>query len=170
MVRLRGRRTAWDTMGGFDNESEPIPHPPANHARGQRPVKALLVNSSDDVDRRILLAERDAARRDRTVAELQADLARITLKLQLSELEVAEAQRQIGRLEDQLGLLFSSVSWRWGAPLRRIAGVAGRLRAALGGPPPTVLPAPAPPKQAEEAPAPLSLREQAILSRLHRPG
>ena len=134
-------------------------------------MKAILVNSSDDVDRRVLLAERDAARRERIVAELRADLAKMERKLQASELEAAEYLRQIGRLEDQLRLLFNSPSWRWTAPLRRATDIVGRLRASLGGPPPVSLPSPAPPKDVEDVPAaPLSLRERAILQRLQRAG
>ena len=125
----------------------------------------------DAVSRQMQLAERDAARKDRLLQELRDELAATEYKLVHSRLESAEYLRQIGRLEDRLTLLFNSASWRLAAPVRRAAHLMGRLRAFMGGPPPKVLPGPAPPAEPEpEPPVTLSLREQAILQRLQRPG
>ena len=133
-------------------------------------MKTLIVNASEAVDRRVLLAERDAARRERTLKAARADLAKAELKLLHSELEAAEYLRQIGRLEATLALLYESASWRWSAPVRRVSNLLERLRAAMGGPPPTVLPGPAPPEEPrDEPPEAVSLRERAILQRLQRP-
>ncbi len=118
--------------------------------------------------RRVLLAERDAARRERTLQQLRAELAAAKLALQQSELEVAECLRQIGRLERQLTDLFGSLSWRLGAPVRRAAGTLNRLRAAIGLTAARPLPGPAPPMVAAATAAVLGVREQAILQRLRR--
>ncbi len=134
-------------------------------------MSALIATDSEVLDRRVLLAERDAARRERTLKDLQADFAKIELRLLHSELEAAEYLRQIGRLEDRLTLLYQSPSWTWSAPLRWATNMVERARAAMGGPSPTVLPGPAPPAgPVEEPPAVLSLRERAILHRLQRRG
>lgn len=126
----------------------------------------------DDVaarHRRVLLAERDAARSARAVLDLRADLARLHLTLQERELEVAEYLRQIGRLEDQLAALFNSLSWRASAPLRRAVAAVGRLRLAVGGAPVAPLPGPPPARPpATAARPPLGLREDALLLRLQR--
>ena len=123
------------------------------------------------LDRRVLLAERDAARRERTLKALQAEHAKVKLELTHAELEAAEYLLQIGRLEERLALLYASPSWRWSAPLRWIIVRTQRLHAAMGGPPPAVMPGPAPPAELVEPPrVTLSLRERAILRRLQRQG
>ena len=134
-------------------------------------MSPLIPTDTEVLDRRVLLAERDAARRERMLKALQADLAKVELKLLHTELEAAEYLRQIGRLEDRLSGLFESPSWRWSAPVRWLVNMLERSHAAMGGPPPTVMPGPAPPvPPVEPPPAVLSLREQAILHRLQRRG
>ncbi len=119
--------------------------------------------------RRVLLAERDAARRERTLSQVRAELAATKLKLQESELETAECLRQIGRLDDQLTDLFGSLSWRVSAPVRRAVAAVNRVRTSLGLPAARPLPGPALPKLAAPAPPPvLGVRETAILQRLQR--
>lgn len=134
-------------------------------------MTTLAATDTQILDRRVLLAERDAARRERTLKELQAEHAKVKLRLVHSELESAEYLRQIGRLQDRLTLLYASPSWRWSAPVRWIIERTERLHAAMGGPPPTVMPGPAPPEEPVEPPGVvLSLRERAILHRLQRQG
>ena len=134
-------------------------------------MTTLTASPDRDVPRRVLLAERDAARRERVLQEVRLELAATKLALQESELEVAEYLRQIGRLEDQFAAVFESLSWRLGAPVRRAAAVVNRLRGALGMPVPKPLPSPPPPKDAvSEPPTVPSLRERAILQRLQRQG
>ncbi len=131
----------------------------------------MTTSGDQDVPRRVLLAERDAARRERVLQEVRLDLAATKLALQGSELEVAEYLRQIGRLEDQFTAVFESLSWRLSAPVRRVATVVNRLRRSLGMPAPAPLPSPPPPKPVETAPpAPPSLRERMMLQRLQRQG
>ncbi len=131
----------------------------------------MTTSADQDVPRRVLLAERDAARRERVLQEVRLDLAATRLALQESELEVAEYLRQIGRLEDQFAAVFGSLSWRLSAPVRRVAAIVNRLRGSLGMPVTAPLPNPPPPKPVGTAPpAPPSLRERMMLQRLQRQG
>jgi hypothetical protein len=126
---------------------------------------------SAEIDRRVLLAERDAARRERLVRDLREEIAALELKLKRAELKNKEHRHDLAQLETHLRRLYETPSWRWSAPLRRATNLWQRFAAALGGPPPDRPDGPPPVKTEEPAPdMPLSIREQAIFRRLRAPG
>ena len=126
-----------------------------------------MSQGSNEVDRRVLLAERDVARAERMAAQAEASTAALRADLAQSAAETAVERARAVALENELSHLYQSSSWRWSAPVRQASLATQRIRAALGGPAPGAPHATRPAPVPEPEPAPmLSPREHAILQRL----
>jgi hypothetical protein len=122
-------------------------------------------NSSGLIDRRVLQAERDAARAERRLLLAQqetADALRLVAELRA---ELADQAQRVVLLREQIETIYASASWRISRPVRVMSGLAQRLRAGMSGEAPQAEPVTETAAPAETNDT-LGARERAILRRL----